>query len=56
MMNNELLSLLCKMHSPYISKVINSNVKFYRTNQTIKWKFGYDERVSIFAWCNKKQI
>lgn len=54
MMNNELLSLLCKMYSPYISKVINSNVKFYRTNQTIKWKFGYDERVSIFAWCNKK--
>ena len=41
-------------YSPFISGIINSNVKFYRTNRTIQWRFGYDERVAIFAWCDRK--
>lgn len=54
MMNKEFLSLLYKRYSPYINNVINSNIKFYRTNKTIKWRFGYNERVELFAWCDKK--
>lgn len=54
MIEKELFELLQKQYSPIISDIINSDVEFYRTNQTIRWKFGYDERVAIFAWCNRK--
>lgn len=50
----ELFERLQQQYSPIISDIINSDVEFYRTNQTIRWKFGYDERVAIFAWCNRK--
>ena len=50
----ELFERLQQQYSPVISNIINSDVEFYRTNQTIRWKFGYDERVAIFAWCNRK--
>lgn len=53
-MNQELFDLMQQMYSPLIRDIINSNVRFYRTNQTIKWQFGYDDRVSIFACCNRQ--
>lgn len=56
MMEKGLFELLQQQYSPIINDIINSDVGFYRTNQTIQWKFGYDERVAIFAWCDKKQI
>lgn len=54
MIEKQLFEYLQYQYSPIISDIINSNVGFYRTNQTIKWRFGYDERVAIFAWCDKK--
>lgn len=54
MLEKETFENLQRCYSPLISKIINSNVGFYRTNQTIRWKFGYDERVAIFAWCDRK--
>lgn len=54
MIEKELFELLRQQYSPVISNIINSDVGFYRTNRTIQWKFGYDERVAIFAWCDKK--
>ena len=53
-MNQELFDLMQQMYSPLIRDIINSNVRFYRTSQTIKWQFGYDDRVSIFACCDRK--
>ena len=50
----ELFERLQQQYSSIISNIIKSNVRFYRTNQTIKWRFGYDERVAIFAWCDRK--
>lgn len=54
MIEKELFELLRQQYSPVISNIINSNVRFYRTNQTIQWGFDYDERVAIFACCDKK--
>lgn len=54
MISKDLSTLLCQKYSMYISNIINSNVKFYRINQTIKWQFGYDERVAIFACFSRK--
>ena len=54
MIEKELFELLRQQYSPIISDIINSDVRFYRTNQTIQWRFGYDERVAIFACCDKK--
>lgn len=54
MIEKELFELLQQQYSPIISDIINSDVRFYRTNQTIRWKFGYDERVAIFAYCDRK--
>ena len=33
----ELFERLQQQYSPIISDIINSNVRFYRTNQTIRW-------------------
>lgn len=52
-MDKPLFDLLCKKYSSVISDIINSNVRFYRTNCTIRWQFGYDERQEIFASCNR---
>lgn len=54
MIEKELFELLRQQYSQVISNIINSDVRFYRTNQTIQWGFGYDERVAIFAWCDRK--
>ena len=56
MIGKQLFEYLQYQYSPIINDIINSDVGFYRTNRTIQWKFGYDERVAIFAWCDKKQI
>lgn len=53
MIEKQLFDYLKRIYSPIISKIIKDNVGFYRTSQTIQWKFGYDERVAIFAWCDK---
>ena len=53
-MNAELFDFLQKRYSPVIRCMIEANGKFYRTNQTIQWQFGYKERVAIFAWCDRK--
>ena len=54
MLDKETFEYLQKRYSPIISNIINSNIKFYRTNQTIRWQFGFDERVAIFACCDRK--
>lgn len=46
MLDKETFECLQKIYSPVISSIINSNKRFYRTNQTIKWQFGYDEKVA----------
>lgn len=53
-MDKVIFENLQKCYSPIISNIINSNIKFYRTNQTIRWQFGFDERVAIFACCDRK--
>ena len=50
----ELFEYLQQNYAPVINTIIESNVRFYRTNQTIQWRFGYDDRVAIFAWCDRK--
>ena len=42
-----------KSFAPMITKIINDNVRFYRFNETIKWRFGYDEDIRIMAGCNR---
>ncbi len=54
MIEKELFKCLQQQYSSIISNIIKSDVRFYRTNQTIQWRFGYDERVAIFACCDKK--
>ena len=54
MIDKETFDYLQNIYAPVISNIINSNVRFYRTNQTIKWQFGFDERVAIFAACDRK--
>lgn len=53
MISRELFESLCGEYSALINDIINSNVKFYRTGQTIKWKFGYDDEDAIFGACDK---
>lgn len=53
MIEKELFELLRQQYSPVISNIINSDVRFYRTNQTIQWRFGYDERIAIFVCCDR---
>ena len=54
MIDKGLFEHLQQQYSPIISDIINSDVRFYRTSQTIQWRFGYDESVSIFACCNRE--
>ena len=53
-MNNEWFNFLQQQYSPIISKIINDNARFYRMNKKIKWCFSFDERVAVFASCNRK--
>lgn len=54
LIEKELFEYLQQNYAPVINTIIESNVRFYRTNQTIQWRFGYDDSVAIFAWCNRK--
>ncbi len=53
-MDKEYFEILRKHYAPMIEKIINSNVDFYRTNQTIRWNFGHDKRCEIFGACDRK--
>ena len=53
-MDNQLLEALSIKYAPIITNIINENVKFFRFRETIKWQFGFDERVAIFACCDRK--
>ena len=53
-MKKEEFELLCKSYSPHIKRIIETNAKFYRYSETIKWGFGYDEDESIMAVCNRE--
>lgn len=53
-MDKETFENLQRYYYPLISRIIDSNIRFYRTKQTIRWQFGYDERVAIFAACDRK--
>ena len=53
-MDEKTFQQLQSLYSPIINDIIKSNVKFYRTSQTIRWRFSFDERVAIIASCDKK--
>ncbi len=53
-MDKELFKALSLRYTPLISNIINNNVKFFRFRETIKWRFGFDECVAIFACCDSK--
>ena len=53
-MNNFIFNNLCIRYAPVIIRLIDENKKFYHFNEIIHWQFGFDERVAIFASCNKK--
>ena len=53
-MEKERFESLANKYSPLIKNLIDSNVRFYSFNQTIKWQFGYDDDISIVAVCNKE--
>ncbi len=54
MIDKNEFELLSKSYAPIVSNIINSNVKFYRFKETIKWCFGYDEDEAIMASCDRK--
>ncbi len=53
-MDEQLFELLRVRYTPLITNIINDNVKFFRFRETIRWRFGFDERVAIFACCDRK--
>lgn len=53
-MDEQLFKELRTCYAPIITNIINSNVKFFRFQETIKWQFNFDERVAIFACCDCK--
>ena len=52
-MEKEELELLSKAYAPIIDRIIKDNVRFYRFERTIYWRFTYDERDSIMATTNR---
>ena len=52
-MDKQLFEQLRIRYAPIITSIINSNVKFFRFQETIKWQFNFDERVAIFACCDR---
>ena len=53
-MDKQLFEALNVKYAPLITRIINDNVKFFRFRETIKWRFGFDDQVAIFAWCDRK--
>lgn len=52
-MKTQLLNYLQNQYAPFVNNIIESNVRFYRMNQPIRWRFFFDERVAIVALCDK---
>lgn len=52
-MDKETFKLLSKAYGPIVENIINQNVAFYNFNETIKWRFIYNEDISIVATCNR---
>ena len=52
-MDKWLFEALSIKYAHFITSLINDNVKFFRFRETIKWQFGFNERIAIFAWCNR---
>ena len=53
MMKKEDFDYFANLYSPVIKNLIESNRKFYRFNETIKWCFGYDEDIAIMGSCDR---
>ena len=53
MIDKQTFDMMQKCYSPIISRIIDSNQKYYRSNQTIKWRFSFDDKIAVFAWCNR---
>lgn len=53
-MDNQLFKALSIRYAPIITNIINENVKFFRFSEPIKWRFGFNERIAIFASCDRK--
>ena len=53
-MDEAIFQKMAKRYAPLISSIIESDVRFYRFNKTIRWRFCYDERVAIFGSYNEK--
>ena len=53
MISKEEFERLSKKYEPFITNIINSNLRFYYFNEKIRWCFGYDEKDAIVATCNK---
>ncbi len=53
-MDKQLFDLLSMRYAPLITNILTDNVKFFRFHEAIKWQFSFDERIAIFAWCNRK--
>lgn len=53
MMKKEEFEMLSKAYAPYVKQIIESNTRFYRSNDTIRWCFGYDENTAIMATYNR---
>ena len=53
-MDEQLFEELRMYYAPIITNIINSNVKFFRFRETIKWQFGFYKQVAKMAYCDSK--
>lgn len=42
-------------YSMAVSQLINQNINFYQIDFTIRWQFGFDDRISMVAFYNRKE-
>ena len=53
-MTEEEFDKLSNLYSPLITKIINSNARFYGFNEKIRWCFTYKKEISIMAETDRK--
>lgn len=53
MIEKEEFESLSKAYAPIITHIIEENKNFYRFRETIKWRFSYDENISLMGSCNR---
>lgn len=53
-MDKNKFDLLVKKHSLLITEILKSNVRFYRFEQTVKWKFTWCDNIDITAAVDRK--